>query len=281
MKNLKKTLFIILLLITIKGFSQSSYNYIDVVHLKNGNIYKGIIVEQIPNKSIKIRTSDSTEYLLLSSNIVKFSKELATQKTKKKGKLNWMNNFKKKDNGYFLEMDVHLNSYGNGFRITNGYKFNQFAYLGLALGLEDPGRKPYDIDNTLEYGSSMFRFDQLPLATINLVFSGDILNTRFTPYYQTELGYGIALERKISFQAEHGLLKFRNWGGPMFAISTGVKFKTKKKIVYKLGVHFKLNSNYSENEFHYSESENSPIKTGIDKGFNLNPNLGVRFGIGF
>ena len=32
----------------------------DVVYLKNGSIIKGIIVEQVPNQSMKVKTSDGS-----------------------------------------------------------------------------------------------------------------------------------------------------------------------------------------------------------------------------
>ncbi|MEQ8241695.1 MAG: hypothetical protein RIA69_20950 [Cyclobacteriaceae bacterium] len=46
----KVILILILSLSTLSLFSQS--NYQDVVYLKDGSIYRGIIKEQIPNESI-------------------------------------------------------------------------------------------------------------------------------------------------------------------------------------------------------------------------------------
>jgi hypothetical protein len=33
-------------------------NSVNVVHLKNGSMIKGVIIEQIPNESLKLRTYD-------------------------------------------------------------------------------------------------------------------------------------------------------------------------------------------------------------------------------
>ncbi len=49
--------------------------YIDVVHLKNGSIIKGIIIEQIPNKTIKIETSGGSIFVYQMDEVVKIIKE--------------------------------------------------------------------------------------------------------------------------------------------------------------------------------------------------------------
>lgn len=49
--------------------------YIDVVKLKNGNTIKGTIEEQVINKSVKIRTSDDSVFVLSMTDIESISKE--------------------------------------------------------------------------------------------------------------------------------------------------------------------------------------------------------------
>ena len=67
MKNI-----IILLLLCSALFSKE---YIDVVHLKNGSIIKGIIIEQIPNKTIKIETSGGSIFVYQMDEVIKIVKE--------------------------------------------------------------------------------------------------------------------------------------------------------------------------------------------------------------
>jgi hypothetical protein len=74
--------------ITIIVFAQN--NYQDVVYLKNGSIIRGIIIEQVPNKSIKIETADKSIFAYKMDEIEKISKEKITTKKerytgKKKG----------------------------------------------------------------------------------------------------------------------------------------------------------------------------------------------------
>ena len=47
---------------------------IDVVHLKNGNIIKGVVIETIPNESIKIETDDGSISIIEISEVDKIKK---------------------------------------------------------------------------------------------------------------------------------------------------------------------------------------------------------------
>ena len=58
-------------LITTVSFGQS--NYQDVVYLKNGSIIRGVIIEQVPNKSIKIETADRNVFVYLMDEIEKIT----------------------------------------------------------------------------------------------------------------------------------------------------------------------------------------------------------------
>jgi len=49
--------------------------YQDVVYLKNGSIIRGVIIEQIPNKSIKIETADKSVFVYQIEEIEKMTKE--------------------------------------------------------------------------------------------------------------------------------------------------------------------------------------------------------------
>jgi hypothetical protein len=70
MKNL--ILITYLSMISISTFSQS--NYEDVVYLKNGSVIHGIIIEQIPNESIKIKSGQNI-FVFQMSEIQKLTKE--------------------------------------------------------------------------------------------------------------------------------------------------------------------------------------------------------------
>ena len=65
-------------LITIVSYAQGN-NYQDVVYLKNGNIIRGIIIEQVPNQSIKIETVDRNVFVYQMDEIEKLTKENTVQ----------------------------------------------------------------------------------------------------------------------------------------------------------------------------------------------------------
>jgi len=56
--------------------------YIDIVHLKNGGLIRGIIIENIPNDKVKIKTRDGSIFVYKYEEIEKFTKE-ENQKTEK------------------------------------------------------------------------------------------------------------------------------------------------------------------------------------------------------
>ena len=48
----------------------------DVIYLKNGSVVRGIIVEQIPNETLRIRTRGGSEFVFKMSEVLKITKEL-------------------------------------------------------------------------------------------------------------------------------------------------------------------------------------------------------------
>lgn len=52
---MRKLLLVLTLLLSISTYV-AAQNYTEVVYLKNGSIIKGVIIEQVPNVSLKIKT---------------------------------------------------------------------------------------------------------------------------------------------------------------------------------------------------------------------------------
>lgn len=51
--------------------------YVDVVYLKNESVIKGMIIEQIPNVSLKIQTRDGSVFVYKMDEVLKMTKELS------------------------------------------------------------------------------------------------------------------------------------------------------------------------------------------------------------
>ena len=57
------------------GMAVSAQAMKEVVHLKNGSIIKGTIIEQVPNESLKIQTADGSIFVYNISEVQKITKE--------------------------------------------------------------------------------------------------------------------------------------------------------------------------------------------------------------
>jgi hypothetical protein len=53
--------------------------YVDVVYLKNGSIIRGMLIEQIPDVSVKIQTKDGSIFVYKMEEVEKITKELQQQ----------------------------------------------------------------------------------------------------------------------------------------------------------------------------------------------------------
>ncbi len=81
-----KTHLIIIALLLFGNVCLAQENWQDAIFLKNGSVVRGTIVEQVPNKSIKIQLSNGETYQFEMDKIEKMSKERvnSTEKTKQK-----------------------------------------------------------------------------------------------------------------------------------------------------------------------------------------------------
>ncbi len=70
-----KKYFALLLFALLTTVSYGQSNYQDVVYLKNGSIIRGLIIEQVPNKSIKIETAERNVFVYQMDDIEKITKE--------------------------------------------------------------------------------------------------------------------------------------------------------------------------------------------------------------
>ncbi len=74
---MKTTKLITLVLMMFFGnIAIAQSNYTDVVYLKNGSIIKGVIVEQIPNVSIKIQQDNGSIFVYAMDEVMKTEREV-------------------------------------------------------------------------------------------------------------------------------------------------------------------------------------------------------------
>ena len=172
---------LILILTLILGVSQLSFSQEflqEVVYLKNGSIIRGVIIEQVPNESLKIKTSDGSIFVYTIPEIQKITKEEPIQTNFKRRKT--FNGFADNTKGYkgFVNLTVGggLGDYGDnniGLSTSHGYQFNPYIYLGAGVGLS-------------------YYFDyETTFVPIFLDFKANLKEGKITPFAGVKLGYSM------------------------------------------------------------------------------------------
>jgi hypothetical protein len=226
---MKKYLVLLLFaLITTLSYAQS--NYQDVVYLKNGSIIRGVIIEQVPNKSIKIETADENVFVCQMDEIEKLTKEPYP------GKRN--SSFSKQclQSGYkgIVELGYQIGTgdYGmdrSKFNIINGYQINPYSSLGFGTGLR-------------------YYFDaEVAVIPVFADFRTNFFDNKISPYLS--LGVGYSFDATNDFEGVGFLLN----------PTLGVSFKVSDKYALNVGIGYemqKLDFYYSDYGY-YSSTKNS------------------------
>jgi hypothetical protein len=117
----------------------------DIVYLKNGSVIKGEIIEQVPNQSIKIQTSDGNIFVYNFSDIEKITKETIVPQPKIETEATPSGETGELKGGFSIAGGVSfpLGNYGG----TSDVSSNSYAETGYAFSVE------YDAPlNNLLYG---------------------------------------------------------------------------------------------------------------------------------
>lgn len=200
----------IILAFAFVAFATLSYGQSlqDVVYLKNGSIIRGIIVEQVPNQSLKIQTKDKNIFVFNFTEIEKITKEGEEKKGRNVREAestdpNQTNGLKA---GVYIEpslivapvvtkSDNDKKYILTQAQITANCQLNPFIALGIGAGV-----RSYSFDDTYVplYGQFRVNFKNKPVS----------------PYLETALGYGFSTKDTYD-------------GGAMFNLSFGFAKKMK------------------------------------------------------
>ncbi len=88
-------------------------NYEEVVYLKNGSVIHGVIIEQIPNISIKIKTNDGNIFVFKIDEVEKITKELPVTPQKVNNKKSASNQKSKGDLLFGIKTGINLTDFTN------------------------------------------------------------------------------------------------------------------------------------------------------------------------
>ncbi len=292
----------------------------DVVYLKNGNIYRGVIIEQVPGQTLKVETLGGNVFTVQISDITKITKEKKVvpdndpamnpdadhagmrgpegrqperndhgpryfhhnnfhryyrfDSTDKKGPREF--HYRKK--GYFFEAQLLAEMGQGGLRIINGYKFSQFGYLGIGVGVDLIGFAPVGRYN---FGGNGYPYAGTYLPVF-LHYSGDILRKRITPFYSVDMGYAVRFNSgrgPVAYPAYYPYYyNDYHQSGAMGGVGFGVKFFSKRR------VNFNLSLNADFQNVRYIQGYDVPSGNGMTWRSGNSLTLltpGLKFALGF
>ncbi|GAB1453450.1 hypothetical protein MASR2M47_35060 [Draconibacterium sp.] len=206
---MEKYLTLVLLsLIATFGFGQG--NYQDVVYLKNGSIIRGIIIEQVPNKSLKIETTDRSVFVYQMDEIEKLVKEPSKSNLAAECL----------EPGYKGIVEAGFNigvGDGEGYNtikinFINGYQIMPYLSVGIGTGIR------FNID----YEEAL-----IPLFAD---FRVNFLNKRLSPY--ASLGLGYTFDATYYFESV----------GFLVNTSAGISYKISNKSAVLFGLGYESQS---------------------------------------
>ena len=115
----------------------------EVVYLKNGSIIHGIIIEQVPNQSLKIQTKDGNLFVITLDEIQKITKEAPVSYSpsflNSDDEYGWNTGMRYRGfvgNSFIFALDSYHDDYQEFVFTSHGVQINPYLYVGAGLGLK-------------------------------------------------------------------------------------------------------------------------------------------------
>ena len=217
---MKKLLLLFFMLVSVSMYC-SAQSYTEVVYLKNGSVIKGVIIEQIPNVSLKIKTGDGSLVICKMEEVDKITKEESYSRdyrkeyNSRKAARNTLKGYKGFiDFGYIGDVSDY-NASKVELSTSHGYQFNNYFFVGGGVAVD------YYTDA------------DVIAAPIFANFRANFINKKVTPFADVKMGYSVG-----------------DVEGFYTSIGMGVRFSLKGKKALNL----KLEYNYQEQEAVYGGS---------------------------
>ena len=207
---MKKACLIMVMIFGFIGFTHAQGRLQEVVYLKNGSIIRGTIIDQVPNRTLKIETADGSVFVYPMREVQKITKEpyrrgprspRSNYGVERTSRCRYMNSYTPRGYRGFIELGyafgVGSDNKNNRLEIstTHGYQFNPYIFVGGGAGIHYYN----DAKETLMpvFGEFRANFSDGPI----------------TPYVGVKLGYSAYLGSDEHIE-----------GGAFFSPSVGVRF---------------------------------------------------------
>jgi hypothetical protein len=230
-------------------------NYEDVVYLKNGTIIHGMIIEQVPNESLKIK-SDRNVFVFKLNEVEKITKEelksppaevipisnipahAHLNKARKESgytnitEITLARNFSQTHSYYYgyyygSEYETHFDRINNGpsfgIQTVNGYQFNPYLSVGVGIGLQG--------------------YNELFLIPVFLEVRAVVMKTRLSPFVLGEIGSSFTGQQVFGTNTEYD-----DEGGLMGSMAGGVKYFASDRIALNFSIGFRYQELTVEND---------------------------------
>lgn len=154
----------------------------EVVYLKNGSIIRGTIIEQVPDKSLKIQTNDGSIFAYEMAEVEKITKEQATAYENNKRPTPNGNGVKRGYRG-FVDLGYAIGRLYNGQKnrmevtTSHGYQFNPYIYAGLGTGIH------------YYFSGDTYEDYFIWAVPIFANFRADFMNKKIAPFLDLKIGY--------------------------------------------------------------------------------------------
>lgn len=295
----KITLFIAVML---SAASMTAQQNVETVHLKNGGLVKGEIIEQVPNESLKVRTKDGSVFAYQMDEVEKITKEEASNVTQATGHRGLDFNI---DLGYNIATKGGGGSLAAGLEL--GKRVNKNFYFGVGAGTYiSSGNGDISIPITADF-KVYYPLNNTKIAPFLGLKAGYVINTADVTYtvgkqtYTTEIpdaimieimpGVQIPLSNSIDFNVgigyAHSIPTKGSGSGGAIAIRAGFGFH--KSMIQKVTKNiptrdkgFQLTLEADGTNL-WSIGADSHFITGggnLVFGYKVNPNISVGVGYG-
>jgi hypothetical protein len=253
--------------------SYGQINYSDVVYLKNGSIIRGVIIEQVPNQSLKIKTLDKSVFVFKFDEIEKMTKEesesnqtVTKSKTPREFKPDTANRVNKKghlfisfNQGYAINAARQTIGYVNNEKLVSG-SFGTGLLSNLRLGYKFHKNVSLDLGFSYLYGKEITVSSQ-------------------TLYYNTEAGFNQMRFKATIFNLNPAMSFHISRERAIFYIRTGLLLGIAPSLIMKLTTNntSAIGSNSSSIETKYKYYGGIPIGFSNSLGVNFNLNHRLSF----
>jgi hypothetical protein len=298
----KKFLFFVFLFLCDFFSAHSQSNMEDVVYLKNGGVTRGIVLEIIPDKTIKIQTADQNIFVYNFDEVIKVVKETLPAQTTISTPIVEPARVQietkpvssdttpiqmiiyKQEGFHNISKFGPLGLSGYSINIINGYQFNPYLLLGVGVGL-DVHKGIGDVD--LSFTNSATDY----FLPVYLDFRYHVSKSRATFFMFMDMGYSVYLGGAgrtapvvNSNYYSYSEYSIPNNGGTFFCPGIGGKVFLNKNIGVLVDFGFKFQTygattytnsynGYNSSGTSYTITESQSIKTSVSPV--------VNFGIAF